>query len=178
MPALSNGKREHFAQAVASGVKPIKAYVLAGYSKNGASQASQRLRKCVDVAARIAALTLAVEQQTIAGSVCSRSWILQNLQRNCVLALQLDADGRPGPTFNGSVANRALELLGKEHGMFRDSIDHTLKWDGDPSKLDEKQLATMVTTLEQVAARGIESPKPVTLDVTSEAVEETGPAAE
>src|SRR6266850_604536 len=36
MPVLGNSRHEHFAQAIAKGTSPSKAYVLAGYSEGGA----------------------------------------------------------------------------------------------------------------------------------------------
>jgi hypothetical protein len=43
-------------------------------------------------------------------------------------------------TYNGMVANCALELLGKEQGMFRDALDVKNTWDGDPKKLSAAHL--------------------------------------
>lgn len=56
----------------------------------------------------------------------TKEWILAKLVDNAERALQhaqaLDRDGKPIGDFKyeGSVANRALELLGKELGMFID----------------------------------------------------------
>jgi hypothetical protein len=49
---LTNGKYEHFAHLVAKGESLAKAYVLCGYSKNGALQSGNRLLRKPDVAAR------------------------------------------------------------------------------------------------------------------------------
>jgi hypothetical protein len=49
---------------------------------------------------------------------------------------------------NRTAANRALELLGKEQGMFRDALDVKNTWDGDPKKLSAAQLEAFTKALE------------------------------
>jgi hypothetical protein len=54
----------------------------------------------------------------------SKSWVLEKLRSNAERAMQaepvLDREGHPTGVYkyDGSVANRALELIGKELGMF------------------------------------------------------------
>ena len=54
----------------------------------------------------------------------THEWILETLKANCDRAMQVEPvlgrDGEPTGeyTYQGSVANRALELMGKEQGMF------------------------------------------------------------
>jgi phage terminase small subunit len=63
-----------------------------------------------------------------------RAWVLGQLRANAERAMQttpvLDAKGQPTGEYrwDGSVANRALELLGKELGMFieRRAVDSTM----------------------------------------------------
>jgi hypothetical protein len=43
-----------------------------------------------------------------------RAWVLNKLKDNCLSAMA---------EKNRTAANRALELLGKEQGMFRDALD-------------------------------------------------------
>ena len=56
-------------------------------------------------------------------------WILDKLRENALRALQaipvLDKDGTPigEYRYDGNVANRSLELLGKEIGMFRERLE-------------------------------------------------------
>jgi hypothetical protein len=86
-------------------------------------------------------------------AVIDREWVLASLRQNCQLAMVLGEDGSPAPTFNGSVANRALELLGKELNLFSDHTDRTFKWSGDMAELNQDQRATLTATLEQIAFR-------------------------
>ena len=63
-----------------------------------------------------------------------------------------DRSGRETGNFkyDGMVANRALELLGKELGMFRDAIDHTHKnLDKDPTKWTKEQLDEVIAAFER-----------------------------
>jgi hypothetical protein len=72
-----------------------------------------------------------------------RAWVLSILRQNVLRAMQrvqvLDRQGKPIGvfTYNGQVANRALELMGKELGMF---VDRTpdVPWDGDWDGLAQK----------------------------------------
>ena len=66
-----------------------------------------------------------------------------------------DAKGRETGVFQfqASGANRALELLGRELGMFRDQSDH-LQAGGEISKLDSNQSANLMQALMQIAFKG------------------------
>jgi hypothetical protein len=54
---------------------------------------------------------------------------LKTLTTPCRRSPVLDSEGRPTGEYRygGNVANRALELLGKELGMFIDRSEHTNK---------------------------------------------------
>jgi len=146
MPALRNLRNERFAYLVASGEAPTRAYVLAGYSPNGAGTSSSRLRRNDQVCARIAELTSEVAERS--NAPVDRAWVLGKLKtvvERCIQAEPRDAMGKGTGVFQfqASDANRALELLGRELGMFRDQSDHllstpveTFKRDGEISMLD------------------------------------------
>jgi hypothetical protein len=109
----------------------------------------------------------------------SRECILNAaIDRDCVLqGLREVAANKAEPA---SSRVRSLELLGKELGMFREGIDHTFQWDGDPAKLTEAQRAKMLLYIEQrvaaldaeIAAAG-EDEGPV-VEVTAEEVGRDG----
>ncbi len=105
MPMLKNSRHELFAQALAAGKPADEAYQEAGFSANRGN--ASRLRTNENVVARIAELQGRVAE----GLVITKQWILERLVENMNRAMQTD---------QGAVANRALELLGKEHGMFID----------------------------------------------------------
>jgi hypothetical protein len=109
MPALENPRHEKFAQALAKGMSAADAYTDAGYK--GDRTAASRLSTNVNVQARVAEL-----QERAAVSVSlSREWVLEQLVDNASRAKQ-NGDWAP--------ANRALELLGKELGMFVDRSEN------------------------------------------------------
>jgi phage terminase small subunit len=122
---LKNNKHEHFAHLVARGESPANAYVLCGHSKNGARQSGNRLLRKPEVRARVEQLKKAISERQIEKIALDRDWVVTMLMENATRAMQWepirDRAGNPtgGYTYQGGVANKALELLGKELGMFQ-----------------------------------------------------------
>jgi phage terminase small subunit len=110
MPVLDNSRHEKFAQGLAQGMSAAEAYRLAGY--NGDRTAASRLSTNVNVQARVAEL----KERAAVNVSLSKEWVLENLIKN-VKAGQANDDLSP--------ANKALELLGKELGMFVDRSENT-----------------------------------------------------
>ena len=73
----------------------------------------------------------------------------------------LDAKGKETGiyAYNGQAANRALELIGKELGMFIDRSEE-LVWDGGPAMLTDAQLETLIEKFEVMRATMKASPAP------------------
>jgi len=121
---LTNNKHEHFAHLVVKGERPAKAYVVCGYSPSGAMQSGNRLLRKPDVAARVAELKSVVSERQVEKTSVDRAWVITRLTENVQRAMQIepvrDREGNPigQYTYQGGVANKALELLGKEFGMF------------------------------------------------------------
>jgi phage terminase small subunit len=101
MPRLDSTRHERFALALAEGKTAIGAYVAAGYKPN--RSAASRLSADVNILARVNQLRGDLIQQ----DKLDRAWIISRLMRNA-------------EKENGAVSNRALELLGKTMGMFKD----------------------------------------------------------
>jgi phage terminase small subunit len=131
MPVLLNARHERFAQALADGKSAEEAHGLAGYkaSRSGASQLKQNL----NISNRVAELLAEREQihaQSTAKAIervsLTKEWVLARLIDNAERALQAqpvrDREGNETGVFQyqGNVANKALELLGKHLGMFID----------------------------------------------------------
>jgi hypothetical protein len=158
MPVLTNPRHEQFAALIAGGMRPAKAYSAAGFAGQGAAQSASRLAKTPVVAARIAELRQDLSSSTVQRAVVDRAWVLARLRENVERSMQVVEvnirSGKPTGVFkyDGMVANRALELLGKELGMFRDAVDLTQKWDGDPKKLSRQQLERMISEYDKEAA--------------------------
>ena len=67
-----------------------------------------------NIVARVAEL----QARAVEGVILTREWVIERLIENANRAMEL----KDGSVANGSVANRALELLGKELGMF---VEHS-----------------------------------------------------
>lgn len=135
MPVLANPKHERFAQELARGATQAQAYTDAGYNASLATARScaHKLFKKADIQARIDEL-LAEQRQIESGATqraidalaIDRAWVMERLVLNAERALQQvevrGPDGEPLGEFRyeGSVANKALELLGREIGMYQD----------------------------------------------------------
>ena len=83
----------------------------AGYSGNGAAQSAHKMMKLPHVMAAIDAR----QAKLIETTNIRREWVMEELRKQVVRST---AEGTK--TYNPSAANKALELLGKEIGMFVD----------------------------------------------------------
>ena len=132
MPLL-NPRYERFAYGLAEGKPAYKAYIDAGFAKAGAAQSASRLLKNqrAGIRERVAEILQEREQidaegtkLAIARTAIDKEWVIERLRENVERAMQaqpvLDRAGNPTGSYvyNGAAANRALELLGKELGMF------------------------------------------------------------
>jgi phage terminase small subunit len=130
MPVLRNPKHELFSQGLASGLSQEQAYERAGYVPDSghaarlAGQGSIRQRVSEILAPGAERLT----ERAVEGVDrvhLTKQWVLERLIENASRAMQaVPVMSKDGPTgeykYDGSVANRSLELLGKELGMFVD----------------------------------------------------------
>jgi phage terminase small subunit len=125
MPILENARHERFAQELAAGKTATEAYVLAGYKPNDGNAAT--LKGNQRITERVAEL----QGRAAEGVVLTRQWVIERLIENANRAMQAEAvknsDGEATGEYryDGSVANRSLELLGKELGMFVDRSENT-----------------------------------------------------
>lgn len=135
MPILPNPRHERFAQLVASGVGVPDAYRQAGYKATTAASAQvngNRLIKNRLVVDRVYHIRVAADEEALRLAGFSKGKVLSLLYENVNRAMQLqpvlNAKGEPTGehAYNGPVANRALELLGKELGMFVDRTNATV----------------------------------------------------
>lgn len=159
MSILKNAKHEHFAQLVAGGKTPPVAYVTAGYSEAGAAQSANRLLKNADVSLRIAQLRQAVEEpsreRAIEKAAVDKAWVLQELIEIVKMAKQAepvrDSEGNPIGEYkqNLAAANKSLELLGKELGMF---VDRSEVRTGPLDGLTHEELREFHDAIESVRA--------------------------
>ena len=123
MPVLRSIKEERFANAIAKGMTSEQAYKAAGYNGIKAKQLGEQLRCKVEVKARIKELTARISKSAVAQAAKKLS-----LTKEMIMA-ELWDNAQQGAKVKGgsSVRNRALELLGKELGMFQDKPPKPLR---------------------------------------------------
>ena len=126
-----NARQQCFVQEYLVDLCATKAAIRAGYSeKTAANIGHENLRK-PEIEAAIQEAMAARAERTQG----SQDWIIEKLIENVNRAMTaipvLDKDGNETGdfTYQGSVANRALELLGKHAGMFEDKVkvDQTVR---------------------------------------------------
>ena len=135
MSILKNQRHELFAQGIAAGKSADQAYKEAGYEKDRGN--ATRLTANDSIKARVAELLSRASE----GVVISKQWVIERLVENVNRAMQASKAGDNGEyKYDGSVANRALELLGKELGMFVERVeqDQTVRVISDEPMSDEE----------------------------------------
>jgi hypothetical protein len=137
MAALRNPRHEQFAQLIAAGKTPAEAYGLVGYTERTAYTCGPRLLKQVSVRARVDELQQTVAVATVTRISLSREFVLRELMDNAMQAKK---------NQEWSASNRALELLGKELGMFNHPEP---LWDGDLATLTDQQLERITEQFEK-----------------------------
>jgi phage terminase small subunit len=115
-------KQQVFVAEYLIDLNATKAAIRAGYNAHRADQIGyENLRKPEIQKAIKDAMNQRAERTQL-----SQDWIIQKLQENVERAMAavpvLTSDGQHSGvyTYNGAVANKALELLGKHKGMFVD----------------------------------------------------------
>jgi phage terminase small subunit len=145
MPVLPNERHEKFAQFLAMGKPRIEAHELSGYSPNRANAST--LARQPHIKSRIAELQehagqIAVQVAAVTTGI-SKSWVLEKLRENALKGLR--------EKKASSVANRALELIGREIGMFLERVEEGKP--GDFAHLSDEELDAQIS--QRLKARGI-----------------------
>ena len=130
-----------------------QAAIRAGYSeKTARSMGAENLTK-PDIAAAIKA----AQNKVAADNELSVEWVLSMLKQNAQRAMQvvpvLDSEGNEKGEYRyeGNVANKAMELLGKHLGMFADRSKVELSGpNGGPVAVEVREV--IVGTREEAAA--------------------------
>ena len=121
-------KRERFAQEYVVDLNATQAAIRAGYSARTAKAQGSRLLTNVDVQGRVCELQAARADRVQVDA----DWVVAHLVENVERAMQkVPVRGREGKEtgeweYQGSVANKALELLARHLGMLRDRVDLTV----------------------------------------------------
>jgi phage terminase small subunit len=119
------GKRRRFVDEYLVDLNGAQAAIRAGFAKGSAKQTADKLLKVPEIADAVAAGIAERAKRT----EITQDWVLERLKEVAERSLQhepaRDAEGNivGDYSFQHAGANRALELLGKHLGMFRDRVE-------------------------------------------------------
>ena len=112
----------------------------AGYKPDDAN--AGRLTRNDQVQARLAFLQIEVAKEAVIDAAWVTKRLVENVERSMQTVEVTDAEGkRPGVyTYQGAVANKALELLGRNIGMFKDAppVQVNVNLPGDESDFADR----------------------------------------
>ena len=165
MPPLKNPKHEIFAQKRVRGATQGAAAVAAGYSERTARTAGSKIEQSQTVRARIEDLRAQADRKRavqakrqsediIDALAVDKVWVLDRLRKVFGKAMDMG---------QLAAANRSLELMGKEIGMFVDRKHFTVD---RFEHMDVKQLQAAITEIDAKLAELRHTLPPVMIDVT------------
>jgi phage terminase small subunit len=143
MPVLRNQRHELFAQGLAKGLTQGEAYVQAGYRPS--PSAPSRLFENVRIKERVEEL---VGRKAI-DIIINKQFVTEALIDNLEKALgrrpvKIGAAGEEVYVYRGDVANRAIQLVGIEVGLFTQKSEVSHKLGGDLDKLSDLELVQVL----------------------------------
>jgi phage terminase small subunit len=143
MPVLKNQRQERFCQALAAGKSASLAYEEAGYVPNRGN--ASILKANQNIADRV----LELQRQQQERLVLSRQSVVDALLENADKALgrkpvKVGPDGVEVYVYRGDVANRALQMLGFELGLFKDKSEHNVNITQRFEKYSDAQIIEML----------------------------------
>lgn len=144
MPILKNPRHERFCHSISKGISGPDAYIAAGYNVSPAvaSACASRLLTDAKIQLRLEELQGRAADRAVKSAALSREWVLSRLMKHAdvclgdekitaVRAVKSRVKDESGgfqdvvatveitiTERDATAANRALELLGREHGMF------------------------------------------------------------
>ena len=140
---LKNTRHEKFVLGLLEGKTDGQAYEGAGYRPNR-SHASRMVTKG-NIQGRLAFLQAEAAKEVVVDC----GWVIKRLVENVERAMQtveatdVEGNGTGVYTYQGAVANKALELLGRNIGMFKDAapVQVNVNLPGDESSFADRLAA-------------------------------------
>ncbi len=115
-----NARQARFVAEYLIDLNATRAAVRAGYSAKTAYSIGEENLKKPEIAAAVALATEAMAERT----ELSQDWVVARLRQVAERCMQAERIGESDTyKFDSAGANRALELLGKHMGMFKDRLD-------------------------------------------------------
>lgn len=139
-------KQQRFVEEYLVDLNATQAAIRAGYSEKTAHSQGSRLLENVEISKAVAAAFASRSERV----QVTQDWVISRLVDNVERAMTAepvrDREGNETGVYvyNGSVANKALELLGKHLGMFTDKHELTGK-DGGPIETRDATFDEMST---------------------------------
>ena len=121
-----NDRQQRFCEEYVVDLNATQAAIRAGYSEKTAYSKGSALLKKVEVQARVAELKTDKSAETKLTAAYVISGLMDNYNRAMQAEPVLDREGNPTGEYRyeGNVANKALELLGKHLKLFTDKVEH------------------------------------------------------
>ena len=129
-------RQQRFIEEYLVDLSATQAAIRAGYSAHSAEYIGYQLLQKTPVSLAIQEAFQARSERTEISADWGLSRLRENVNRAMTAVPVFDKEGeRTGEwTYQGNVANRALELLGKHLGLFPDKVEHA-GGDGEPMKI-------------------------------------------
>jgi phage terminase small subunit len=128
-------KQTAFCQEYLVDFNATQAAIRAGYSERTANEQGARLLAKASAQLEIRRLVAARAQRVELDADFVVRMLVDNVKRSMQAVPVVDGDGNPigEYRYNGAVANKALELLGRHLGMFTDKqeIEHSVRPGGN-----------------------------------------------
>jgi phage terminase small subunit len=133
-----NKKQSDFCEYYLTEPNGTQAAIKAGYAEGSADVTASRLLRNASVLARIAELRSERGKVAVVDAAYVLTRLRENVERSMTAEPVRDSDGNPTGEYRyeGSVANKALELLGKHLGLFVDRTELSGP-DGGPIPVEE-----------------------------------------
>lgn len=146
-------KQQRFVDEYLIDLNATQAAIRAGYSPKSADKIGPKLVGKSSISEAIAAALDAREKRTGVTQDFVVKKLVQNLERSLQETPVLDHEGNPTGEYRyeGSVANKALELLGKHLGMFTEKHKHEVSGpDGKP--IQNEHVISIPDRIDQLAS--------------------------
>lgn len=152
---LRNDKHERFCLLIMAGDPHATAYEKVGYKPDGAN--AKRLLDRQEIQDRLAFLKAEVSKALVYDAAWVKDRLAKHAEALTEIVVTDDGSRKPGPMFNASAGARALELLGREHGLFKEKIELGGKVQHENRAVFERmtpaERATMRAMLQAAASR-------------------------